>query len=130
MEEMTITMDPAATAAGAGIGLFTFALWVAMVVFYIIVMWKIFVKAGQPGWASIIPIYNVYVMIKIAGKPGWWLLLFFIPFVNIIIGILVLISFAEKFGKGIGFVLGLIFLSPIFYAILAFDSSEYQEIAE
>lgn len=126
MEEMTMTVNQGSTCVAGG--LFGIVLQVAVAIFYIVVMWKIYVKAGQPGWASIIPIYNVYIMLKIAGKPGWWLLLFFVPIANIIVGILVIISFAERFGKGVGFVLGLIFLSPIFYAILAFNSSEYQRV--
>lgn len=92
-------------------------------VFFIICMWKIFTKAGQPGWASLIPIYNLYILCKIAGKSGWWVIwcsLFFIPY------LFLCISLAERFGKGAGFGVGLFFLSPIFLPILAFDSSRYQ----
>src|SRR5438105_12218673 len=53
----------------------------------IVAMWKVFTKAGQPGWASIIPIYNLYIWCKIVGRPGWWILLMLIPCVNIIVGI-------------------------------------------
>lgn len=91
----------------------------------LVAMWKVFTKAGQPGWACLIPIYNAYVFLKIAGKPGWWLLLLLIPLVNIIIWIVALIAFAQKFGKGGGFVAGLIFLPFIFYPILAFGDAQY-----
>lgn len=98
-------------------------------VLVLVSMWKVFSKAGQPGWAIIIPIYNAYIFLKIAGKPGWWLLLFLIPLVNIIVGIIATIAFAERFGKGVGFALGMIFLSIIFYPLLAFGDAEYSESA-
>ncbi len=102
-----------------------FIVWLVIIVFYTFVFWKIFEKAGQPGWAAIIPIYNVYIMIKIAKRPGWWLLLMFIPLINIIIGIIVLIDFAKNFGKDTGFAIGLLLLGFIFFPILAFDDSKY-----
>ena len=43
-------------------------------VLIIAAMWKVFTKAGHPGWACLIPIYNIYILCKIAGRPGWWLL--------------------------------------------------------
>jgi hypothetical protein len=92
----------------------------------IVAMWKIFTKAGQPGWACLIPFYNIYVLCKIVGRPGWWLILMLIPFVNVIIGIILCIDLAKSFGKGVGFGLGLIFLSFIFYPILGFGSAQYQ----
>ena len=91
----------------------------------IVAMWKIFVKAGQPGWASIIPIYNLYVWCKIVGRPGWWIILMLIPFVNIIVGIVLCIDMAKSFGKGAGFGIGLAFLGIIFLPILAFGSAQY-----
>lgn len=98
----------------------------AIVFFLIASVWKVFTKAGQPGWASIVPIYNAYILLKIAGKPGWWLLLLFIPLVNIVIGIIVAIDLAKSFGKGAGFGVGLAFLGFIFYPILGFGSATYQ----
>ena len=89
-------------------------------------MWKVFSKAGQPGWAVIIPIYNIYVLCKVAGRPGWWLLLMLIPLVNIVIAIILNIDIAKNFGKGVGFGIGLIFLPFIFYPILGFGSAQYQ----
>ncbi|MEZ4302004.1 MAG: DUF5684 domain-containing protein [Polyangiaceae bacterium] len=88
-------------------------------------IWKVFTKAGEPGWAAIVPIYNLYVLLKIAGKPGWWLLLYLVPVVNLLITIVVAISIAQKFGKGAGFGLGLAFLPFIFCPLLGFGSATY-----
>ncbi len=76
--------------------------WFMVVAFYILVCWKLFLKAGKPGWASIIPIYNVIVILEICGKPIWWLILCFIPIVNFVIGFKVSIELAKRFGKGPG----------------------------
>jgi hypothetical protein len=98
----------------------------AVIILLIAAMWKVFSKAGQPGWAAIIPIYNIYVMCKVAGRPGWWLLLMLIPFVNFIILIILSIDIAKSFGKGAGFGLGMAFLGFIFWPILGFGSAQYQ----
>jgi hypothetical protein len=92
----------------------------------IVAMWKVFTKAGQPGWASIIPIYNLYIWCKIVGRPGWWIILMLIPFVNIIVGIILCIDMAKSFGKGAGFGIGLALLGVIFLPILGFGSAQYQ----
>jgi len=101
-------------------------IWLAVVILLIASMWKIFTKAGQPGWASLIPIYNIYVWCKIVGRPGWWVLLFFIPFVNFVIAIILGIDLAKSFGKGVGFGIGIILLGIIFLPILAFSGATYQ----
>lgn len=93
--------------------------------FFVYCMWRIYVKAGKPGWASIIPIYNYLVQLEIIGRPWWWLLLMFVPLVNIVIGIMILLDLAKVFGKGSGFGIGLLFLPFIFIPILAFDDSRY-----
>jgi hypothetical protein len=98
----------------------------AIGIFVIACLWRIFTKAGEPGWASIVPIYNYYVILKIVGRPWWWLLLYLIPFVNIIILIIVMIDLAKAFGKSGAFAAGLIFLGFIFFPILAFGSATYQ----
>ncbi|MBU4212093.1 MAG: DUF5684 domain-containing protein [Kiritimatiellae bacterium] len=100
-------------------------IWLALAILMIVAMWKVFVKAGRPGWAVIIPIYNTYVFLKIAGKPGWWLIWFFIPILNFIFGIIATVAFAQSFGKGAGFAVGLIFLPIIFMPILAFGEAQY-----
>ena len=97
----------------------------AITVVMIASVWKVFTKAGQPGWAAIVPIYNVIVMLQIIGRPLWWILLAMIPLVNIAIGIIIMIDLARSFGKGAGFALGLLFLGWIFFPILGFGSSRY-----
>jgi hypothetical protein len=91
-------------------------------------LWKVFTKAGKPGWAAIVPIYNIIVMLQIAGKPGWWIILFLIPVANLVVSILVAIGIANAFGKSGGFAAGLILLGFIFYPILGFGSSQYQGV--
>ena len=86
----------------------------------------VFTKARQPGWAAIIPFYNYWVMLKVAGRSGWWLIFLFIPIVNIVIGIIVLSDIAKSFGKGVGFTVGLVLLSFIFFPILGFGSAQYR----
>ena len=100
------------------------ALLITLVV--IVAMWKVFTKAGQPGWASIIPIYNLYIWCKIVGRPAWWIILMLIPFVNFIICIILCIDLAKSFGKGAGFGIGLVLLGIIFFPILGFGSAQYQ----
>lgn len=112
---------------GAGaVGLVILIVPLAIVVAIIAGMWKAFAKAGQPGWAAIIPIYNVYVMLKIGDDPVWWLIGLFIPFVNLIVIILVSIHIAEAFGQGAGFGLGLAFLGFVFWPLLGFGDYTYQ----
>jgi len=101
--------------------------YLALVVFMIFCGWKVYEKAGQPGWASIIPIYSFLVLLKIIGKPWWWLLLLCIPVVNIVIAIWSINLLSKSFGKGVGFTLGLIFLGIIFYPMMALDKTiQYQ----
>ena len=95
-------------------------------IFMIIAMWKIFTKAGKPGWASIIPFYNIWVMLEVVGRPGWWLLLMLIPGVNFVIGIILIVDLAKSFGKGGGFAVGLLLLPYVFFPILGFGKAQYQ----
>lgn len=110
---------------GAG-GLLVMLVWLVLVIVAIAGLWKTFEKAGKPGWAAIIPIYNVIVLLEIAGKPIWWFLLFLIPIVGLVVGILVGIDVAKNFGKGAGFGLGLALLGFIFFPILGFGDARYQ----
>jgi hypothetical protein len=98
---------------------------IILAIFQIAALWKVFTKAGQPGWAAIIPIYNMYIMTKIGGKPGIWVLLFFIPFVNIIFLIWLYNMVSKSFGKDEGFTVGLVLLGIIFWPILGFGSAKY-----
>lgn len=87
---------------------------------------KIYVKAGKPWWAAIIPVYNIITLIEIVDLPTWNVALFFIPFANIYITFKVYIELAKKFEKGAGYGVGLVFIFPILGAILAFDNSKYE----
>ena len=101
--------------------------WICEAVIFVVMvasLWKIFSKAGQPGWAAIIPIYNWIVWCKIVGRPAWWVLLLLICFP--IFYIILCIDLAKSFGKGVGFAVGLILLSVIFLPILGFGSATYQ----
>lgn len=98
---------------------------VAVVVFIYISYWRIYEKAGKPGWACLIPIYNVIVLLEIIGKPWWWLLLFIIPGVNIVFAIWMTNLLSKSFGQSEGFTVGLIFLPFIFYPILRYGEAEY-----
>lgn len=122
MSTFLITLQQNDGAAG---GAFSTIISLVIAAAVIAGLWKVFTKAGEPGWAAIVPIYNTYILLKIAGKPWWWLLLLLIPFVNFVVAILALIALAQAFGKGTGFALGLIFLSPIFIPILGFGSAQY-----
>jgi hypothetical protein len=116
-------------AAGAGLMVFIFIL----VAFLIVCQWKIFTKAGQPGWAVLVPFYNLYVYTQVIKRPKWWMLLYFSSIIPVVGSLVVLVisimdthRLSTSFGKGGGFTAGLIFLGIIFYPILAFGSAEYQ----
>ncbi len=129
MMDTAATVDPDAIAASAGMfammGLGIFAVSLTFTVIVIASLWKIFTKAGKPGWAAIIPIYNVIVLLEIVGKPVWWIILLIVPIANLIVSIIVGIELAKTFGKGTGFGIGLALLSIIFYPILAFGNAQY-----
>ena len=104
-----------------------------IIVIYLIViavvvagMWKAFEKAGEPGWAAIVPFYNIYIMTKIAGVPAWWMIGFFIPIVSIIVAILISLKIAENFGKSAGFGIGLALLGFVFWPMLGFGDAQYR----
>jgi hypothetical protein len=120
-----MVQDYGSSGGGAG-GLIVMIIELAIAVLAIAGMWKTFAKAGEPGWAAIIPIYNIFVLLKIAGKPAWWIILFLIPVVSFIIFILVGIEVAKKFGKGAGFGVGLALLGFIFFPMLGFGDATFQ----
>ena len=110
---------------GLGVGLVIYLVFmVAMMVLMIASMWKVYAKAGQPGWAALVPIYNIVVLLQIVRKPMWWIAMFFIPFANFIFLILLYLELAKAFGKSGGFAAGLIFLGFIFFPILGFGSAQ------
>lgn len=88
-------------------------------------LWRIFVKAGEKGWAAIIPIYDIWVLLRVVGKPGWWLILFFIPFVQIVAWFLVALELAKSFDKGTGYAIGTFLFPYFFFLILGFSDSKY-----
>jgi hypothetical protein len=101
-------------------------IWLAFTILMIVSMWKIYEKAGKPGWACIIPFYNIIVLLEIIGKPWWWLLLMLIPGVNVILAIWACNLLSKSFGQGVGFTLGLILLSFIFIPLLGLGDAQYQ----
>jgi hypothetical protein len=115
--------------ASSGGGAIISIVYLVVLILVLAGIWKTFTKAGKPGWASIIPIYNVVVLLQIAEKPVWWILLFLIPIVNLVVSIMVMMAVAQKFGKGAGYGLGLAFLGFIFWPMLGFGSATYQESA-
>ena len=114
---------------GAGVGMGIMVCYLAVILLMIIGMWKVFTKAGKPGWAAIVPIYNVIVLLEIAGKPLWWFILLIIPGVNFIALLFVSLAIAARFGKGTGFGIGLWLLPFIFYPILGFGDSRSAQLA-
>ncbi len=117
-------MPAALFASSAGTGILV-VVYIAVIVFEIAALWQVFVKGGKPGWAAIIPFYNYYVLLKLVGRPGWWLILYIIPIVNIVVWIIVAIDLAKSFAKGTGFAVGLILLAFIFIPILGFGPAQY-----
>jgi len=112
-------------AASSGPAAVLLLIYFAVVAFYIVAGWKVFAKAGEPGWGVFVPIYNLYLICKISGRPEWWLILFFIPLVNIVIGLIIAMDIAKAFSKSSGFGIGLWLLSFIFVPILGFGSAQY-----
>ena len=105
--------------------LFVVLLYLALIVLLVASYWKIFTKAGKPGWASLIPIYSAIVMMEIIKKPLWWLLMLLIPLVNIYFIIVMVNELSKSFGKTQGFTAGLILLPVVFYPMLAFGDATY-----
>jgi hypothetical protein len=114
--------------SGAGSAV-TIIIVLAIIVFYIAAYWRIFTKAGEPGWGAIVPIYNLYLYCKIAGRPEWWLILLFIPFINIVFSLILAMDIAKAFSKSSGFGIGLWLLSFIFVPILGYGSATYTKPA-
>lgn len=121
-----VEYSSSASSQGQAPGPLFWIIWLAVMILIIAACWKVFTKAGHPGWAAIIPFYNIYIWCKIVGRPAWWIILMLIPFVNFIIAMILSIDLAKSFGKGVGFGLGLAFLGIIFWPILGFGSAQYQ----
>lgn len=98
-----------------------------LIAFMVISFWKIFEKAGKPGWAAIVPIYNLVVWCEIIQKPGWWAALMLIPYIGIIWQVWATNLLVKKFGKDEGFTVGCVFLPFVFWPILAFGDAKFQD---
>jgi hypothetical protein len=98
----------------------------AIMLVLIVANWKLFTKANQPGWACLIPVYNIYVWTQIVGRPAWWIILLFIPIVNFIVAIILCIDMAKSFGKDALYGFGIAILGIIFLPMLAYGSATYQ----
>ena len=118
-------METAAVAQTQEMSPVTMIIYLAVLVLTIVANWKIYTKAGVPGWACLIPFYGVYKYFQIAGMNGWMFLLLCIPIVNIVVLFIVENKIAKAFGKGTGFGIGLVLLPTIFQCILGFGSAEY-----
>jgi hypothetical protein len=111
---------------GGGIaGMIGGLIYLAIMVGVLAGMWKVFTKAGKPGWAILVPIYNIIVMLEIIGAPMWWIVMFLIPIANIIFAFKMAFAMARVFGQSSGFGIGLALLGPVFYPILGFGSAQY-----
>lgn len=115
--------DAAATAALGGFFLVTMIITLVITLIVVISMWRLFTKAGKPGWAAIVPIYNIIVMLEIAGKPLWWVIMFFLPIANVVFTILTYIDFAKAYGKDALWGVLLAFFTPIVAPIMAFSKN-------
>jgi hypothetical protein len=123
------TIDYTNTVSDTGSGIFsgTFLLVVlALIVIGIIGMWKVFTKAGQPGWAAIVPFYNLYVLTQVAGREWWWMLLMLVPYVGFIFQLIIAADVAKRFGKSAVWGVILCGILGIGYVILGFGSAMYQ----
>lgn len=123
------------TAVGTGIGamvglvIFIYIIALAASIFTIVCNWRVYKKAGKKGWESIVPIYNIIVLLEITGLPMWYLALFLVPVGNVVVSFLIYIELAKKFGQSAGFGVGLALLNPIFMAILAFNKNYVYQTA-
>jgi hypothetical protein len=113
------------SAAVAAIGGAVFLIFIVVILFYVVASWRLYSKAGVPGWGVLIPIYNIYLWCKIAGRPGWWILLLFVPVVNIIVQLILCLDVAKSFGRSGAFGAGIWLLGFIFVPILGYGSSRY-----
>ena len=104
---------------------------VGLVVAVIVIagLWKVFEKAGEPGWAAVVPIYNLVVLVKIAGKEVWWVVLMLVPCVNFVAAVMICLALAGKFGKDTVYGIGLAFLPFIFFPMLGFGAAQYNRSA-
>lgn len=118
-------VDPAVTAVGVAAAVGFMTIYLAFLAFVLITHWKLYRKAGKPGWASLVPIYNAIVFCEIVGKPSWYWLLLLIPVVNIYPLVVLMHGLSRSFGKDAAYTVGLVLLGIVFVPMLAFGGSEY-----
>ena len=118
------TLAQSDSSSGAGIA-FAVIIWLALVAIYVVAMWKLFTKMGQPGWVGIIPLLNAYGIYKLAGRDWWWVILLLIPCINIVAAWFLAADTAKLFGKEIGWTIVLFLFPGIGHIILAFGDSQY-----
>jgi hypothetical protein len=111
--------------AAGGAALFMMVIWFALLALFIASGWKVFTKAGQPGWGVLVPIYNALLLVRIVGRPDIWVLFCLIPLVSIVIAIILTIDLAKSFGKDTAYAIGLIILPIVFLPMLGFGSARY-----
>ena len=121
--------DNAAYAVAGGILIVYYIIALVITVLMIVAFWKIFVKAGKPGWGAIVPFYNMYCLFEMSFGNGWLFLLLLVPCVDVVMEIIMMVKLAKAFGKSGGFAVGLIFLPVIFVPILGFGDAEYIGLA-
>lgn len=101
-------------------------LWLVCYAGIVVALWGLFRKAGEAPWKAVVPIWNTIVLLRVAGRPGWWVLLLLIPFVNVGVVIVLALDVARSFGKGGGFATGMVLLPPVFYLVLAYGGDAYR----
>lgn len=123
MDDTAGAAEMGVIAAEIGVMIITY---LALIILMIVGCWKVYVKANQPGWGCIIPVYNVIVWLQVIGRPLWWIVLLLIPIVGIVFFVIVCLDMAKSFGKGAGYGIGIFFLPFIFLPMLGFGSARYQ----
>ncbi|MFN7803185.1 MAG: DUF5684 domain-containing protein [Planctomycetaceae bacterium] len=129
-DAMWILAQQGSPSGAEGLGIGILLLQLALAIGVVAGLWKVFEKAGKPGWAALIPIYNLFVYAEVAGKPVWWALLMLIPCVNLVVWILLSMGVAKNFGKSEGYGIGLGLLSFIFLPLLGFSDAKYRKVTQ
>lgn len=129
-DSMWILAQRAAPQPSQGVSVVLLLIQLSLVIGFFAGLWKVFEKAGKPGWTALIPIYNLIVFVELAGKPIWWTFLMFIPFVNFIIFIVLSLGLAKNFGKSEAYGIGIGLLGFIFLPLLGFSDAKYRRVAQ
>lgn len=120
----TVQSGANSSIAAAGIGILVLLAIFVIFALAIVAMWRLYEKAGKPGWASIVPFYNIFVMLEIVGRPTWWFaVILLVPIVQTVFSVIVAIDFAKSYGKGLWYGLGSLFFPFIIYPVMAWDKN-------